>query len=626
MSKRRLVNRCLMGAVLAVPSALFGIYSMGFAQEPPSAALPSEASLRPILRIAQAEAKPAGGNMDMAAWDVPGGMALDPNAKKWQSVGVGDSCIRCHAAKSGPSIQLPGFNRPDGPQDDGWCLLNEAATWATRDKHYGSYVVLLNDRSQQMAKVLGIVDENGKSQIHRDLRCIACHSGVPLWELDVDENHSGLITEEMVKEETLNRGVSCEGCHGPAGGTDNVLGWETKHISKREWRFLDPKVKAETYGYYDVRSPVSRARMCLSCHVGNVHEGRVVTHEMYAAGHPPLPGFEVETFSAQEPAHWRDFQNKVPKVREEFLENTKEWRKGEWNENALPNTRDLLIGGCMNLSELLKLTADLSDASVKIPVGGDHWGGGSAEQWPELAQFACYACHHDLQEEGWRLKRTPIGVPGRPPLHEWPFVLAKFAVKASGDENGLVEEIDAVQKVFVDGPFGNRTDVQMKGRELANRLNALAHKLEGTSLPKTDAPKLLDELVRIARTETLDYDSARQIVWAYRVIYEDFKSISPNADVLYSDKKLEEVPGWYTEDQQLDPTQKALAAFGNNLLMDLRKGRATTEPLGQEERPVLEWQASLALPKIGAYDPEMFRKLVNDLHGLTDKENVGSSE
>ena len=32
--------------------------------------------------------------------------------------------------------------------------------------------------------------------------------------------------------------------------------------------------------------------MCLSCHLGNAREGRVVTHEMYAAGHPPLPGFE----------------------------------------------------------------------------------------------------------------------------------------------------------------------------------------------------------------------------------------------------------------------------------------------------------------------------------------------
>ena len=59
MSKRRLVNRCLMGAVLAVASALLGIYSLGFAQEPPSAGFPRESELRPLLRIAQAEGRPA---------------------------------------------------------------------------------------------------------------------------------------------------------------------------------------------------------------------------------------------------------------------------------------------------------------------------------------------------------------------------------------------------------------------------------------------------------------------------------------------------------------------------------------------------------------------------------------
>ncbi len=553
-------------------------------------------------------------------------MALDPNAKKRESVGVGNSCIRCHATKSGPTISLPGFGsgKGDGPQDDGWCLLNEAATWANRDKHYGSYVVLFNKRSQQMAKILGIVDKDGKSQIHRDLRCIACHSGVPLWELDRDQNDKGLITEEMVKNDTLNRGVSCEGCHGPAGGTDMARGWETKHISKREWRFLDPKVKAEMYGYYDVRSTVSRTRMCLSCHVGNVHEGRVVTHEMYAAGHPPLPGFELETFSAQEPEHWRNFQNKSKNIRDEFLEKTTDWRKWDWREDDLHNTRDLLIGACLNLSEMLKLTTDLADPRVSIPVGGDHWSAGANEKWPELAQFACYACHHDLRDQGWRIKRQPIGVPGRPPLQEWPFTLARFAVKVSGKDQ-LLAKIDEVQQASVAGPFGDRDALQKTGRELAAALDALALEMEYAPLPSRMAPDLLSELAEIAQTKTLDYDSARELVWAYRVIYEDSKDIAPGTDVLYSEKKLEELPGWYTDDQKLDTVQKTLADFGNSLLVDLRKGRATVEALGEEQRPVLEWQATLALPKIGAYDPEQFRKLVAELQAKNRKNGVTSA-
>ncbi len=44
----------------------------------------------------------------------------------------------------------------------------------------------------------------------------------------------------------------------------------------------------------------------MSCHVGNATQGKVVTHPMFAAGHPPLPPIEVASFSKNEPQHWRD--------------------------------------------------------------------------------------------------------------------------------------------------------------------------------------------------------------------------------------------------------------------------------------------------------------------------------
>ena len=46
-----------------------------------------------------------------------------------------------------------------------------------------------------------------------------------------------------------------------------------------------------------MRNPARRAERCTSCHVGSESEGRFVTHEMYAAGHPPLPPVEVMAFS-----------------------------------------------------------------------------------------------------------------------------------------------------------------------------------------------------------------------------------------------------------------------------------------------------------------------------------------
>ncbi len=627
MSKRRLVNRCLMGAVLAVPSALLGIYSLGYAQEPPAGT--SLYQPAPVLRIAQADPEPAADKSDLAKWDVPGGMALDPDAKKRLYLGLADSCINCHTrntappAPNAPQIRIPGF---PVVTNDGWALLNESYTWAGQDKHYGSYAVLLNDRSKRMAQILKIVDDEGNSIIHRDLRCIACHSGMPIYEMKRDEGRPGMIDESMVQDKRLSFGVSCEGCHGSAGDADSndkIKSWVSIHTSKTEWRYKDPHTKADEYGYFDVRSPVSRSRMCLSCHVGNVHEGRVVTHEMYAAGHPPLPGFDVETFSQQEPAHWRNFHEKPKKIRDEFLESTKTWRTTEWNETDLHNTRDLLIGVLVNLSEMLKLNANLADSDVKIPIGSKTWQSDGSQQWPELAQFACYACHHDLRGDGWRIQRTPIGVPGRPPLQEWPFALTKLAVKSTGSNHEeLLTLIEKVKQAGVDGPFGNREDLKTLGPKLAAQLDAVAKELEQRNIPREAAQPLLLDLIELAEKETLDYDSARQLVWAFRVIYDDWKRDPNDKKDFFEIKKIDEVPGWYSATDNLTGVKQILAGFEADILLDLRKGRSTIGTVGQgeeNERLVLEWEPQKALPKIGSYNPETVRNKLMELKPMLMK-------
>jgi hypothetical protein len=54
----------------------------------------------------------------------------------------------------------------------------------------------------------------------------------------------------------------------------------------------------------DLRNPGKRAEWCMSCHVGNAAEGKVVTHAMYAATHPVLRGFDLASFSKNLPQHW----------------------------------------------------------------------------------------------------------------------------------------------------------------------------------------------------------------------------------------------------------------------------------------------------------------------------------
>src|SRR5207248_334113 len=51
----------------------------------------------------------------------------------------------------------------------------------------------------------------------------------------------------------------------------------------------------------------------------NVKEGKIVTHEMYAAGHPPLPGIEIATFGDALPRHWETLTEKIKKRGDKFF-------------------------------------------------------------------------------------------------------------------------------------------------------------------------------------------------------------------------------------------------------------------------------------------------------------------
>src|SRR5690606_9908614 len=121
--------------------------------------------------------------------------------------------------------------------------------------------------------------------LEQDARCLACHA------IDTQTSHwDGDFIPRGQKSPSPAEGVSCEVCHGPSSL------WEEKHnLPSGKWQFLSTE-KKQQLGMIDVRNPTVRAELCLSCHLGNVKAGRVVTHEMFAAGHPPLPGFETQAF------------------------------------------------------------------------------------------------------------------------------------------------------------------------------------------------------------------------------------------------------------------------------------------------------------------------------------------
>ncbi len=422
-------------------------------------------------------------------------------------------CAFCHgAATSKTEPDLP--SDIGGRSNDGWILGDELVTWNDHDCHHQAFASLLNDQSKQIAKQLGIVDPQGNSLVHRDRRCLSCHSSLPVDQMT--------LKGELVQEETSNNplytiGVSCEACHGPAGKrADGFEGWGTAHAKSFEqddpklWRTLSPQSKFDEFGYWDVHSPRSQARICLSCHVGNVEQQKVITHEMYAAGHPPLPSFELSQFVEQMGRHWQRLDEKNKVVRDDYLKRRQRLQPdaaaGEFDPSDLAVTKATMIAALVSLEESMQLTADLIDHSP------------AANQWPELANYTCFACHHELQRDGWRRTRRLTTHTGRPTLHEWPFALSRAVtdtLERERKEFSFDAEIRGVMTALDSRPFGSAVELKATATALARAAEARSRELNALTINRTHARDFLSSIASVGSAEYVDYDSARQLVWAY---------------------------------------------------------------------------------------------------------------
>ncbi len=219
------------------------------------------------------------------------------------------------------------------PEKESRVLSNEYAVWSVKDKHSNAYKVLGNDRSKRMAAILKLGAPESAP------KCRACHA-VP--------SEARFVSD----------GVGCEACHGPAEK------WLGPHSVAGQTHAANVAL-----GLYDTKDVTLRAKKCLECHLGT--GDKVVDHELIAAGHPDLV-FELDTFSAAQPVHWRE-----PKPQA---------------GNSLPRVREWAVGQAVALAEGMRLLAARA-----------------ASSWPEFAELECYQCHHDLRAESWRIQRGYAG-------------------------------------------------------------------------------------------------------------------------------------------------------------------------------------------------------------------------
>jgi hypothetical protein len=539
------------------------------------------------------------------------------------------TCQQCHTK--------PNQNTTD------FVKLTEFTTWRTEDRHSLAYAVLEGPRGQQMGEILA--GDKGYV-LRRDAGCLNCHA----------MNFEGREGTQF----SLKDGVSCDGCHGPSQE------WIGPHFADKEnWRKMTPEQKLAK-GMRDLRDPTTRAELCLSCHVGNAAEGKVVTHPMYAAGHPPLPGIEVATFSKNLPQHWYDLKD-VP-----FLKTAPEDIKKIYHYDIadVQHSRLTLESSAVVLREQMNLVAgraDLKAANPKnnwpelvLPIFKEEKG---VEQlWPQvaMAHSDCYACHHELRRPSWRQERgygirlldgqSVEGVPGRPQVRPWPMALFEISLrnafkddapKRMGDLKGALDKLYAACNAR---PFGTPEAVGQAAQALQQWCRQSADVRSAfDKLDRKALPPLLGQLSRLPEAYYPDFDTARQLASAFQVLYVES---SGKGEMDAKARKvlaglMDELDLWSVSGE--DPARTARSNLIKEQVEKLAGGKklATAEDLQTALQGIpteklrdalltkefLEAYQNLrnkdyvAGSKAAAdYDPASFRKKLDELHGLVPKE------
>ncbi len=226
--------------------------------------------------------------------------------------------------------------------------------------------------------------------------CLTCHGGY-----SGEKDDKSFARDEPQGDQP---GISCSYCHQEGAKVD----WIGAHSlpNSTAWR-MKPPVEKTAAGMRDLVNVATQSATCFDCHIGNRDKKMFVTHQMYAAGHPPLPGIEVQTFCSSMPQHW------IPET--ELTESLKAFPEKDAYfalnypglfgaaaaapvspEKTFWKTRKMLIGALVAQQHYNQLLIDSS----------------KDDRWGDFSLYDCAACHHELSEPSVRQQRPSITAPG----------------------------------------------------------------------------------------------------------------------------------------------------------------------------------------------------------------------
>jgi hypothetical protein len=414
-------------------------------------------------------------------------------------VGVG-TCDRCHRA---PTQR----DRDEGRTD--FVRMDESTIWDTEDLHKRATDALdpsKNRLAANMAKILG-------GNLTQKVECLVCHA--------VDRAPLVPLKDKQFTNFHTRDGVSCESCHGFADlwNDPHYRGDLEGNRLVAPWRSTTP-AKKEEMGQWDMRNPARRTERCSSCHVGNAQDGRIITHEMYAAGHPPLPPLEVMTFSRDQPMHY-EWAKDLPYF--QTLDPAKAWELFHYRKGESQPARLVAAAALGTFRAAVRMLAQAAEEA--------HARNGLLD----FAHFDCAACHHDLKLPSWRQQRGFAGAPGRPLPNTGPLALLRVvidhAATAAPSLKPLVDEFAAkhaqLVKAFDARPFGDPAAVAAATRDLAAWADSAENALKTVVYTREETRKLLTMIANAAAAPAtepspgLDFDAAQQLFWAFDVLRDE---------------------------------------------------------------------------------------------------------
>ena len=420
-------------------------------------------------------------------------------------------CAACHSAPS-PIYQYIGVTR--------FVRLVEATEWLKCDKHAYAYELVRKDLTPDQLKHPDRKSNKLSVEISQKLRwtkdefeqkCLTCHVG-----RNASEDSAKMNTAKL----DIEFGVQCESCHGPGSEYTKV-----EHHQQVSWRARTPDQKSEL-GMWDLTSPSVSAAVCLSCHLGNIQQGRFITHDMYAAGHPVLPPFDFQTFLNAMPPHWKTLQEKSivsksakPKLlqsvqpgRQDLLgfELQAEYNRAHFDTAGTTDEIQHAIKGSFNKTQRSMIGGLVAnDFGIELV----HRAADDPKIWGDYSIYNCVGCHQELKRNNTQF-RTESRTPGRAFPANW-LSLDYPAIHVSNQDSHapLTREMFAS---FNAVPFGDVNRLrQLSDRHLESLQERMRdrRKAERQVMTKQEVKQWLAYLLKSRQDSLADFWVAKQTAW-----------------------------------------------------------------------------------------------------------------